>query len=144
LAAILNLSEKVNQITIRIYYEDTDFSGIVYHASYLRFMERGRTELLRDIGIHHSELLKAEGGPFAFAVRHMDLNFLKSAKIDDLLLVKTSLKQVKGASMLLNQQIIKQASREEVITTAEVKIAFLGANGRASRLPATLIEKFKF
>ena len=78
------LIEHGHRLTQRVYYEDTDFSGNVYHAAYLKFFERGRTEFLRDLGIHHSEL--AEQG-IAFAVRTMELDFVAAARIDDLLTV---------------------------------------------------------
>ena len=89
---------------VRVYYEDTDFSGIVYHASYLRFMERGRTNYLRLIGADHRALFEqaAQEAPgFAFVVRHMDIHFHKPAHMDDLLDVVTAPEEVKGASVML-------------------------------------------
>src|SRR5688572_23217479 len=84
---------------VRVYYEDTDFSGIVYHASYLRFMERGRTNYLRLIGADHRALFaqaQAEAPGFAFVVRHMAIDFLKPAHMDDVLTVVTAPTEVKG------------------------------------------------
>ena len=93
---------------MRVYYEDTDFSGIVYHASYLRFMERGRTNYLRLIGADHRALFEAaekEAPGFSFVVRHMDIHFNKPAFMDDVLDIVTTPKEVKGASVTLNQKV---------------------------------------
>ena len=96
-----------HRLAVRIYYEDTDFSGNVYHAAYLKFFERGRTEFLRDLRIHHSELM-AEG--LAFAVRRMTIDFVAPAHIDDLLTVTTQVVKVGGARLLL-AQIISRGTR---------------------------------
>src|SRR5215813_14499873 len=96
---------------VRVYYEDTDFTGIVYHANYLRFMERGRTNYLRLIGADHPSLFEAterEAPRFAFVVRSMAIEFLKPARMDDVLTVITEPDQVKGASMMLRQQVMRQ------------------------------------
>ena len=128
-----------HRLSIRVYYEDTDFSGVVYHASYLRFMERGRTELLRDLGIHQQAIHAGDTDhkPFAFVVRGMNLEFLKAAKMDDMLIVETSAKEVKGASAILAQRVLRG---EEVLVTADVRVAAV-ADGKAARLPAEVREK---
>ncbi|MCC2105726.1 MAG: tol-pal system-associated acyl-CoA thioesterase [Hyphomicrobiales bacterium] len=128
-----------HRLTIRVYYEDTDFSGVVYHASYLRFMERGRTELLRDLGIHQQAIHSGDTDhkPFAFVVRGMNIEFLKAAKMDDVLVVETSAKEVKGASAILVQRVLRG---EEVLVTADVRVAAV-ADGKAARLPAEVREK---
>ena len=125
--------------SIRVYYEDTDFSGVVYHASYLRFMERGRTELLRDLGIHQQAIHSGDTDhkPFAFVVRGMNIEFLKAAKMDDVLVVETSATEVKGASAILAQRVLRG---EEVLVTADVRVAAV-ADGKAARLPAEVREK---
>lgn len=130
---------RVHRLPIRVYYEDTDFSGVVYHASYLRFMERGRTELLRDLGIHQQAIHSGESDhkPFAFVVRGMNIEFLKAAKMDDMLVVETSAKEVKGASAILAQRVLRG---EEVLVTAEVRVAAV-ADGKPARLPAQVREK---
>jgi len=127
------------RLTIRVYYEDTDFSGVVYHASYLRFMERGRTELLRDLGIHQQAIHSGDTDhkPFAFVVRGMNIEFLKAAKMDDVLVVETSAKEVKGASAILVQRVLRG---EEVLVTADVRVAAV-ADGKAARLPVEVREK---
>src|SRR2546423_4738550 len=88
-------------LAVRVYYEDTDFSGVVYHASYLRFMERGRTDYLRLLGADHRALFeqtRREAPGFAFVVRSMMIDFLKSARMDDVLTIVTVPEEVRGAS----------------------------------------------
>ncbi|ODT77522.1 MAG: tol-pal system-associated acyl-CoA thioesterase [Pelagibacterium sp. SCN 64-44] len=121
-----------HQLSVRIYYEDTDFSGNVYHAAYLKFFERGRTEFLRDLGIHHSELM-AEG--LAFAVRRMNIDFAAPAHIDDLLTVTTQVVKVSGARLLLAQVISRG---DAVLTRAEVEVAAIRTSGGPARLPGAL------
>ena len=117
---------------VRIYYEDTDFSGNVYHAAYLKFFERGRTEFLRDLGIHHSELAK-QG--IAFAVRSMEIDFLAAARIDDLLSVETKVAEVSGVRLLLDQTIIRD---QTTLTTARVLVVSIKTSGGPARLPQEL------
>ena len=124
-------------MAVRVYYEDTDFSGIVYHANYLRFMERGRTNYLRLIGVDHAELREAansEAPGFAFVVRTMQIEFLKPARMDDLLSVVTTPQEVKGASMWLTQRVMRG---EEVLIEARVKVACV-VGGRARPIPKAL------
>jgi acyl-CoA thioester hydrolase len=117
---------------VRIYYEDTDFSGNVYHAAYLKFFERGRTEFLRDEGIHHSELA-AEG--IAFAVRSMDIAFDGAAHIDDLLDVTTEIAGVSGARLTLMQTILRDGV---VLTRATVVVVAIKTSGGPARMPAAI------
>jgi acyl-CoA thioester hydrolase len=122
---------------VRVYYEDTDFSGVVYHASYLRFMERGRTNHLRLLGADHRALFEetAQEAPgFAFVVRTMTIEFLKPARMDDVLEVVTEPKEVKGASILLLQQVRRG---EDVLVEAQVRVAFV-SDGRARPIPKPL------
>ena len=100
-------------MSVRVYYEDTDFSGIVYHANYLRFMERGRTNHLRLLGAGHRTLFEEaqqEAPGFAFVVRSMQIEFLKPARMDDVLEVTTAPEEVKGASITLHQRIVSAAT----------------------------------
>ena len=123
--------------TVRVYYEDTDFSGIVYHANYLRFMERGRTNYLRLIGADHRALFEAtekEAPGFAFVVRSMALEFLKPARMDDVLEIITRPAEVKGASVLLKQQVKRG---DDLIVEADVRVAFV-SGGRARPIPKPL------
>src|ERR1700720_2850720 len=95
---------------VRVYYEDNDFTGIVYHANYLRFMERGRTNYLRLLGTHHGALLaaaQAQEPGFGFVVRAMQIEFLKPARMDDVLQVVTAPQEVKGASIMLHQRVMR-------------------------------------
>lgn len=119
-----------HHLAVRVYYEDTDFSGIVYHASYLRFMERGRTDFLRLLGASQSDL-HAEGEGLAFAVRRMTIDFLRAARMDDILEVITEPAEVRGASMTLAQRVMLG---DQAIVTAQVMVAAI-RNGRAVRIP---------
>jgi acyl-CoA thioester hydrolase len=124
-------------MTVRVYYEDTDFSGIVYHANYLRFMERGRTNHLRLLGADHRALFAeaAQEAPgFAFVVRSMRVEFLKSARMDDVLDVITAPQEVKGASITLHQQILRGS---DLLVEADVRVAFV-SDGRARPIPRAL------
>lgn len=127
---------------VRVYYEDTDFSGVVYHASYLRFMERGRTNYLRLLGAGHRELFEQtekEAPGFAFVVRSMTIDFLKPARMDDVLGVVTTPEEVKGASITLHQKVMRG---EELLVEAHVRVAFVSA-GRAKPIPKPLREAMK-
>jgi acyl-CoA thioester hydrolase len=122
---------------VRVYYEDTDFTGIVYHANYLRFMERGRTNYLRLVGADHRALFEQtekEAPSFAFVVRSMKLDFLKPAFMDDLLEVRSLSREVSGASIVLVQRVMRG---EEVLLEAEVRVAFV-SEGRPKRIPEAL------
>jgi len=124
-------------LTLRVYYEDTDFTGVVYHASYLRFMERGRTDYLRLIGADHRALFQAaerEAPGFAFVVRSMTIEFLKPARMDDVLEVVTAPQEVRGASVILHQQVTRAG---EILIDAQVRVAFVSA-GRARPIPKPL------
>ena len=122
-------------LPVRVYYEDTDFSGVVYHASYLRFLERGRTEFLRAVGVHQQDLHAADA--IAFVVRRMTIDWLKPAKMDDVVTVETLAAEVKGASMTLAQRILRG---DEVLLTADVLVAAV-SGGKPARLPAALRER---
>jgi acyl-CoA thioester hydrolase len=122
-----------HHVSVRVYYEDTDFSGLVYHASYLRFLERGRTEFLRGAGIDQSALHAGEAGVF-FAVRRMVLDYLRPARMDDMLTVDTRVTEIRGASLRMSQRITRD---DVVLLTAEVHIAVL-SRGRPVRLPPDL------
>jgi acyl-CoA thioester hydrolase len=125
-----------HRISVRVYYEDTDFSGVVYHASYLRFLERGRTELIRDLGIDQKDLFDG-GEALAFAVRSMAIDWLKPALMDDLLTVETTPVDMRGASMDVRQRVLRS---EEELVTAQVKVVCVGG-GRARRIPDGLRTK---
>ena len=124
-------------LPVRIYFEDTDFSGVVYHGSYVRFMERGRTDFLRLVGIGHDALARGDHGgepgeQLAFAVRRMAIEFLKPARIDDVIEVETSVRELGGARIVLAQTVRRGA---ETLVTAEVTVAMINAAGQPRRLP---------
>ncbi len=124
-------------LTVRVYYEDTDFTGIVYHANYLRYMERGRTNYLRLIGADHRALFEAaekEAPGFAFVVRAMNIDFLKPARMDDVLDIVTEPEEVKGASTILRQRVMRA---DELLVEARVRVAFI-SGGRARPIPKPL------
>ena len=124
-------------LPVRIYYEDTDFSGFVYHASYLRFMERGRSDFLRLLGVEQGALFAeaaAEAPGLAFVVRSMRIDFLKPARIDEVVEVRTEPKEVAGASITLLQRVVRG---DEVLVEAEVQVACV-SGGKAQRIPAAL------
>ena len=131
------IRDGAHHMQVRVYYEDTDFSGVVYHANYLRFMERGRTNYLRLLGADQRALFaeaQAETPGFAFVVRAMQLEFLKSAVMDDLLDIVTWPGEVKGASVTLRQKVVRG---EEALIDAQVKVAFV-SGGRARAIPQPL------
>jgi acyl-CoA thioester hydrolase len=122
---------------VRVYYEDTDFSGIVYHANYLRFMERGRTNYLRLLGADQRGLFEeaaAEAPGFSFVVRSMQIDFRKPARMDDILEVVTTPVEVKGASIVLHQRVDRDG---EMLVEATVQVAFV-TGGRARPIPKAL------
>src|ERR1700746_1379172 len=124
-------------LTVRVYYEDTDFTGIVYHANYLRYMERGRTNYLRLIGADHRSLFEEtekEAPGFAFVVRSMHIDFLKPARMDDVLDVLTEPEEVKGASATVRQRIMRG---DELLVGARVRVAFI-SGGRGRPVPEGL------
>lgn len=129
-------------LTVRVYYEDTDFTGIVYHANYLRYMERGRTNYLRLLGTDHRALFEEtekEAPGFAFVVRSMSVDFLKPARMDDVLEILTEPQEVKGASVTLQQRVMRG---EELLVKARVRVAFV-SGGRARPIPKPLRAAMK-
>lgn len=125
--------DDVHVLPVRVYYEDTDFSGIVYHANYLRFLERGRTDSLRLAGVDQSHL-HADGKGMFFAVRRMAIEYFRPALMDDVLHVETHTREVRGASLIIDQKILRGT---EPIVTAEVRVAAI-AGDRPVRIPERL------
>jgi acyl-CoA thioester hydrolase len=129
-------------LPIRVYFEDTDFSGLVYHASYVRWCERGRSDFLRLVGNDHKSLIAggAEREPAAFVVRRMALEFRKPARIDEVLEVATRAKETTAATLVLDQRI----SRDGVeLFTAEVTVVLVSVSGKPLRLSAALRDAMK-
>lgn len=132
--------EPFQRLSVRVYYEDTDFSGLVYHASYLRFMERARTEMLRSLGLDQKALIEgAAGAPIFFVVRSMDVDFQKPATMDDLLTIETETLELGGASLTLEQRVLREA---ELLVSAKVRVVCV-EGGRARRLPPEVRAKFE-
>ncbi|WP_091677341.1 YbgC/FadM family acyl-CoA thioesterase [Methylocapsa palsarum] len=130
-----------HRFAIRVYYEDTDFSGVVYHASYLRFLERGRTEFLRALGIGHRSIFAgADGESLHFVVRAMSIEFIKPALMDDSLWVETSIETLGGASVEMSQAILRDA--EPPLIKAKVRIG-MASQGKARRIPPLILNKLK-
>ena len=131
-----------HRMQVRVYYEDTDFSGIVYHANYLRFMERGRSNYLRLLGADQHALFaeaEREAPGFAFVVRAMQLEFLKPARMDDVLDIVTRPLEVKGASITLAQEVRRG---DAILLAAKVKVAFV-SGGVPRPIPAALRKAMK-
>jgi acyl-CoA thioester hydrolase len=122
---------------LRVYYEDTDAGGVVYHANYLRFAERARTEMLRQAGIGQADLWAERG--LAFTVRRCDAQFLKPARLDDALEVHTRVIEARGARVAA-EQVVKRAGDE--IARLKLEIACIDRKGRPARLPETLSAAF--
>ncbi|AUH64673.1 tol-pal system-associated acyl-CoA thioesterase [Paracoccus zhejiangensis] len=122
-----------HRITLRVYYEDTDLAGIVYYANYLKFIERGRTDWLRDLGVDQSALKEREG--VVFAVRRVEADYLSPALFDDLLVVESSLHQMTPARIVMDQRVLRG---ETVLFAARVTVACLSASGRPARIPETV------
>jgi acyl-CoA thioester hydrolase len=124
----------------RVYYEDTDFTGVVYHARYLQFFERGRTDYLRLSGIHHAALDAGEHGErLAWIVRRMEIDFKSPARIDDVLTIETRTEAVSGARIVMRQVILRDGL---LLTEAKVEAALINSNGKPRRFPMIWIAKF--
>ena len=122
-----------HRFTCRVYYEDTDFAGIVYYANYLRFIERARTEWVRTLGIDQGRLRDETG--VVFAVRRVEADYLVPARFDDLLTVETVVEEVRGARIVVVQTVLRNGAR---LFTARVTLAAVTSGGRPARLPAVL------
>lgn len=129
------LDGREHVLPVRIYYEDTDFTGVVYHGGYVRFFERGRTDFLRVAGIGHAALLERPD-PLAFTVTKLAIEFRRAARIDDALQVRTCYQAVRGPRLFVRQRILRAG---ELIAEAEVVAACIDLSGRARRPPADLL-----
>jgi acyl-CoA thioester hydrolase len=120
-------------LPVRVYFEDTDFSGLVYHASYVRWCERGRSDYLRLIGNEHRALIEggANAEPAAFVVRRMRLEYLKPARIDDILEIETRVVEARGATLNLAQRVMRGNT---VLFEAEVLVVLVSVSGKPQRI----------
>ncbi|MEW4983126.1 MAG: tol-pal system-associated acyl-CoA thioesterase [Cycloclasticus sp.] len=134
------MTDKNHQWPIRIYYEDTDMQGIVYYANYLKYLERARTEFLRSEGFEQGALIDEQG--VAFAVRAVQMDYLKPAKFDDNLTVQTHIAELKRASLIFHQTIIREQPNREIINKAVIKVACLDAHSmKVKAIPKLMIEQ---
>ena len=124
-----------HQLSVRVYYEDTDLAGIVYYANYLKFIERGRSEWLRALGVDQLRL-KTDSG-HVFAVRRIEADYLRPARFDDLLAVETTLNQMTAARIVVSQAVRRDS---DLLFTAKVTLACLDGQGRPVRLPQGLAD----
>lgn len=124
-------------LPVRIYYEDTDFTGVVYHANYVRYFERGRSDFLRVAGIRHAELQAQDA---AFAIVRMELEFKRAARIDDALLVRTTYDSARGPRLFIGQNIFRG---EDLICRAQVEAACIDLAGRPRKPPAGMLEQLR-
>lgn len=127
----------VHRYPVRVYFEDTDLTGIVYHANYLRFMERGRTEMLRALGIEQQAMLVAGDG--YYSVHDLQVTYLAPARLDDVLTVRSCVVQVRAAATVIGQDVWRG---EQQLTRARVVAAWLGMNGRPQRQPRDWARRF--
>ena len=128
-------------LPLRVYFEDTDFSGLVYHASYLRWCERGRSDFLRLLGVRHADLIAPGAGaePAAFVVRRLEIDYLRPARIDDVLEVSTECAEISGAYLLLIQHVRRL---DLSLCKLVVKVVLVGQSGKPMRLPPALRDAF--
>ncbi len=133
-----NSTNVFHDFQARVYVADTDFSGVVYHARYLEFFERGRSEFLRDTGFNNKMLAAGmEGEKLFFVVRHMEIKFSRSAQIDNFLTIRTRINRIQGARFFMEQYILRE---DEVLVTAKVEIALINETGKPRRLPKGLFS----
>jgi acyl-CoA thioester hydrolase len=128
--SVSTIADGKHSLPVRVFYEDTDAGGVVYYANYLKFAERARTEMLREIGSDH-QVMKKELG-VGFVVRHCNADFRKPARLDDLLVVETEIMEVRGASIQM-RQTVKKAN--EALVIMDVKLACMSIDGAAARIP---------
>lgn len=123
----------VHLFPVRVYYEDTDMGGIVYYANYLRYIERARSDWVRSLGVDQNAMREQDG--VVFVVRRVEADYLKPAKFDDELQVRTVVKAVTGARLIMSQEIIRG---DDLLFRAEVTVVCVGEGGVPARLPANI------
>jgi acyl-CoA thioester hydrolase len=129
-----------HRLMARVYYADTDFSGVVYHARYLEFFERGRSDFLRLVGVHHTELAEGSRGErIIWVVRRMEIDFKTPARMDDVLTIDTRTESVAGARIVMRQELKRG---DTVLVTAKVEAAIIGESGKPRRFPKEWIAAF--
>jgi len=135
------LTDTGHELQARVYYADTDFSGAVYHARYLEFLERGRSDFLRLLGVHHTELQAGHMGETIFwVVRRMEIDFRAAARIDDVLTIATRTAEIGKARIRMAQEIRRG---DTLLIAAAVEAALINAEGKPRRFPAQWAELFR-
>ncbi len=132
------ISDGVHRLAMRVYYEDTDFSGYVYHANYLKFCERARSDLIRLIGFDQNALAEGDSKTF-FVIRKMNCDFLKPARFDDVITVESRAGEIGGARFEVLQKVMRG---DEVLFTADVTAVLIDGRGRPKRIPQEMATKF--
>ncbi|WP_011582488.1 MULTISPECIES: tol-pal system-associated acyl-CoA thioesterase [Chelativorans] len=134
------LTESGHRLMARVYFADTDFTGVVYHARYLEFLERGRSDFLRLSGVHHTELADGKHGErLSWVVRRMEIDFRQPARIDDIISIETYIEDISGARIYMRQRL----KRDDVLLVeARVEAAVIGEGGRPRRFPKEWIAAF--
>jgi len=130
------LEGRTHVFPVRVYYEDTDAGGLVFHANYLRYVERARTEMMRLLGISHTELLAGTG--VVFAVRRLGMEFRTPARLDDTLEVRTRVVDIRGASMEVEQIVLQSGTEPRVVAKVRVTLFVVDDRIRPARIPQTL------
>lgn len=127
-----------HRMSLRVYYEDTDMAGIVYYANYLRFLERGRSDAVREVGCDQLDMRDRLG--IVFVVRRVEIDYLAPARMDDVLVVETETSDLKGASMVMTQRVMRG---DVEVVAAVVKVAIMHLGGRPARLPVEIRQKLE-
>jgi len=126
-------------LPVRVYYEDTDFTGVVYHGNYVRYFERGRSDFLRVAGVRHADLLDRPD-PAAFAIVRMEIDFKRAARIDDALAVRTTYDSARGPRLFISQRITRG---EELVCQAKVEAACIDLQGRPRKPPPGMLDTLR-
>ena len=134
------LAGKTHRLPVRVYWEDTDAGGVVYHAAYLKFMERARTDFLRLLGIEQAELLADPAAPVKFAVKSLSIDYHQPAELDDALVIETEVRDIKPASLVMAQTVKRG---ETTLAEATIRVAVLTGQGQPTRPPAALADAFR-
>lgn len=135
-----HIKNGLHYFPVRVYYEDTDAGGIVYHARYLHFLERGRTEMLRLCGFEHFAMMTTQTSPTLLVVKKMSIDFVDAAALDDELVIKTKITRLGAATILMEQEALCDGN---IILTATLKIGVLGADKRPKKMTKDMVDKLK-
>lgn len=134
------LTAEGHVLKARVYFADTDFTGVVYHARYLEFLERGRSDFLRLAGVHHTELADGKHGEaLSWIVRRMEIDFRQPARVDDIVTVVTQVAEISGARIRMHQKLLRNT---ELLVEAKVEAAIIGESGKPRRFPKEWIAAF--